>query len=75
MAELLQSTASVRFIKALRGVGMLQVQPREDERALSPTDLRRLVRDGEIHHLLVIEAGFATSLTVLRAPNLMGKKR
>jgi len=65
-----QSTASVRFIKALRGVGMLQVRPREDERALSPTELRRLVRDGEIHHLLVIEAGFANSLTALQAPKL-----
>jgi ABC-2 type transport system permease protein len=65
-----QSTASVRFLKALRGVGMLQIRPGEDERALSPTELRRLVRDGEIHHLLVIEAGFATSLTMLQAPKL-----
>jgi ABC-type Na+ efflux pump permease subunit len=64
------STASVGFVKALRGVGMLEVRPREDERAPSPTELRRLVRDGEIHHLLVIEAGFENSLAALRAPRL-----
>lgn len=57
-----QSVASARFIKALRGVRLLQIRPRDDEREMSLSELRRLVQDGEIHHLLVIEAGFAKSL-------------
>ncbi len=70
VADADQSTASARFLKALRMVGILQVRPREDERVLSQTELRRLARDGEIHHLLVIEAGFADSLKRRQMPML-----
>src|SRR4029453_18000673 len=65
-----QSPASSRFLKALRGVGLLQVRPRAEEQAPTEEKLRRLVRDGEIHHLLVIEAGFADSLKTLQVPKL-----
>lgn len=65
-----QNPASVRFIKALRAVEMLEVRPREDERERSESELRRLVLDGEIHHLLIIEGGFARSLTKLQVRGL-----
>src|SRR5262245_49123028 len=65
-----QSPASDRFLQALRGVGMLQVRPRAGEQAPTEDKLRRLARDGEIHHLLVIEAGFAESLKSLQVPKL-----
>jgi ABC-2 type transport system permease protein len=65
-----QSPASGRFLMALRGVGMLQVRPRPEESAPTEAKLRRLVRDGEIHHLLVIEAGFADALKSLQVPQL-----
>src|SRR5215475_820577 len=64
------SPASERFLQALRGVGMLQVRPRANEQAPNEEKLRRLARDGEIHHLLVIEAGFAEALNTLRVPKL-----
>jgi ABC-type Na+ efflux pump permease subunit len=70
VADADQSTASARFMKALRSVAILQVRPREEERVLNQTELRRLVRDGEIHHLLVIEAGFANSLKTRQVPML-----
>jgi ABC-2 type transport system permease protein len=70
VADADHSTASAQFMNALRTVGVLQVRPRQEERASSQTELRRLVRDGEIHHLLVIEAGFASSLQTLRMPML-----
>jgi ABC-type Na+ efflux pump permease subunit len=65
-----QSVASTRFIKALRAVAMLQVRPRQEERSVSEVELRRLVRDGEIHHALVIEPGFAASVDALQVPRL-----
>jgi ABC-type Na+ efflux pump permease subunit len=65
-----RTTASAQFMKALRSVGILQVRPREEERVLNQAELRRLVRDGEIHHLLVIEAGFARSLSMRQMPML-----
>lgn len=70
LSDVDRSMASARFIQALRGVGLLQVRPSKDEREPSLGELRRLVQDGEIHHLLVIEAGFESSLTKLRTPGL-----
>jgi len=70
IADADQSTASARFMKAMRSVGILHVRPREEERVLSQTELRRLVREGEIHHFLVIEPGFANSLKTLQVPML-----
>jgi ABC-type Na+ efflux pump permease subunit len=65
-----QSPASRRFLQGLRGVGMLQVRPRDDERVPDEAELRRLTRDGEIHHLLIIEAGFAETLQSQQVPGL-----
>src|SRR5262245_34297039 len=57
-----QSPLSNQFLEALRAVEMLEVMPRNRDKPTSVTELRRLVADGEIHHLLVIEAGFENSL-------------
>jgi ABC-type Na+ efflux pump permease subunit len=65
-----QSAASDRFIEALQSVEILEVRPRRGENGKGVSELRRLVTDGEIHHLLIIEPGFGDSLETLRYPRL-----
>ena len=65
-----RSTVSSQFVEALRSVEMLEIRPRSRDERRSVNELRRLVSEGEIHHLLVIEPGFENSLRALDAPQL-----
>jgi ABC-type transport system involved in multi-copper enzyme maturation permease subunit len=65
-----RSTVSNQFVEALRSVEMLEIRPRSRDDRRSVDELRRLVAEGEIHHLLVIETGFEDSLRALDAPHL-----
>src|SRR5260370_5738542 len=65
-----QSAASDQFIQALQAVEILEVRPRPGENRKNVSELRRLVTEGEIHHLLIIEPGFRDSLETLVYPRL-----
>jgi ABC-type Na+ efflux pump permease subunit len=65
-----RSPTSIRFTDALRRAELLEIKPRSGDDHGSVAELRRLVAEGEIHHLLVIETGFEDSLKSLRAPPL-----
>lgn len=65
-----QSARSNQFVDALRAAEMIEIRPRSRDSRRSVDELRRLVTEGEIHHLLVIEPGFENSLQALQAPRL-----
>src|SRR4029077_21157096 len=65
-----RTPTSDQFVDSLRAVDILEIRPRRHDNGRSVEELRRLVAEGEIHHLLVIEPGFENSLKALQAPQL-----
>lgn len=65
-----RSPLSNQLVDRLRAVNLLEIRTRSRDSHLSVVELRRLVAEGEIHHLLVIEPGFEDSLKALQAPPL-----
>ncbi len=70
VADLDQTDTSRAFLSALRANNMLSVRPRAGEDAAGADALRSKVEDGEAHHALVIQPGFAEELDAGRFPAL-----
>lgn len=64
------SEASRRFVEILRESDMLRVRPRKDEAPKDTANTRKLLVDGEAHHALIIEPGFAEALATRKEPGL-----
>ncbi|GAB4152701.1 MAG: hypothetical protein Fur0037_21540 [Planctomycetota bacterium] len=64
------SEASRRLARDLRRADTLILRPRQDEPPISPEDGKRMIADGDAHHVLVIEKGFGASIERQRKPPL-----
>lgn len=70
LTDLDDTPRSRRFVEALRGTTMLTVKPAPDAASLDSAALEKKVRDGDAHHALVIESGFARALDAGELPPL-----
>jgi ABC-2 type transport system permease protein len=64
------SAGSAKLVGALRGVELLRVRPKADEKAIDAAAGRAKVEDGEAHHVLVVGKGFGDALAAGREPPL-----
>lgn len=64
------SPQSRALVERLRGSELLAVRPRPGDAAPDAPALQRKVEDGEAHHALVVEPGFAAELSAGRFPRL-----
>jgi len=64
------SEASRRFISELRKASTLNLKPAESAAAVDEAWVRREIADGELHHALLVPAGFAAALERRELPEL-----
>lgn len=62
---------SRRFLAALRGAETLRVRPGAGETAIDEAKARQEIADGELHHALIVPAGFAAALERKELPQLV----
>jgi ABC-2 type transport system permease protein len=65
------SEASRRFIGQLREAATLKVLPEEGREGVSEATVRREIADGELHHALVLPAGFGAAIERHELPELV----
>ncbi len=65
-----RSDASRDFLAALRQAETLKVRPAADESPVDETKLRQDLTDGELHHALLIPAGFGAKIAAHELPEL-----
>lgn len=70
VADLDGTDESRAFVAALRRSPTIRLRPEEKGAGETAESLRRKVEEGEAHHALVIEAGFAAGLRERRLPRL-----
>lgn len=64
------SDASRAFIAALREAATIRLRPATADEPTTSAALRKKVEDGDAHHALIIEKGFAEALSAERFPPL-----
>ena len=64
------SDASRAFVAALRAAETLRVRPPADEPPVDEARVRRDLADGEIHHALLLPAGFGAAIAKRELPEL-----
>ncbi|MBL8840220.1 MAG: ABC transporter permease [Planctomycetes bacterium] len=64
------SEASRAFVAALRSAETLRVRPAADEPAVDEARMRRDLADGELHHALLLPAGFGATVAKRELPEL-----
>lgn len=64
------SEASRAFVAALRAAETLRVRPAADEPAVDEAHVRRDLADGELHHALLLPAGFGATIAKRELPEL-----
>lgn len=61
---------SRRFVAALRAAETLKIRPAVDEAAVDEAAVRQDITDGELHHALLVPAGFGATLAKKELPQL-----
>ena len=61
---------SRRFVAALRSAETLKIRPAVNESAVDEASVRQDITDGELHHALIVPAGFGATLAKKELPQL-----